>query len=342
MLWNSEKLHIPGLQVIFINHWNSIFSFLTEQRCGTQTQGSQEQKLLLLSKSSCSLQRAKWRGNSHIAARVTDQGILPTFCLAPLRRIGTALLEESDQLIEGYVEINGKHDGGCKPKHLKGQNNALLNNSSHLSGTNQNEPNRHKKNSMVFSACAFPKRQGREMVCETLASTELQLIWEPDKWPGVSSSLPQAAALSGSGRVLGISTAGSYRRAPPAPPLSQGTSATKKSPPFLWKWFSTCLQGDVSIVERTRLRLKWFWSSLSSVRAAELCQAQAGCWAGSLGWTRSIAPCLPAGTKIKTRFGFVLWDGLGTAAGQHHWALFFPSLKNCYANFIYVAYIIDA
>lgn len=34
-------------------------------------------------------------------------------------------------------------------------------------------------------------------------------------------------------------------------------------------------------------RLKLFWSSLSSVRAVELCPAQAGCWAGSLGWTHS-------------------------------------------------------
>lgn len=55
-----------------------------------------------------------------------------------------------------------------------------------------------------------------------------------------------------------------------------------------------------------------------------------------------MAPCLTAGTKIKTTFGFVLWDGLGRAAGQHHWPLLFPSLKNGYANVIDVAYIIDA
>lgn len=155
------------------------------------------------------------------------QGILPTFCLVPLRGIGAALLEESDQVIEGDVEINGKHDGGCKPKHLKGQNNALLNNSSSLSGTNQTQPDPHRKNSMVFWPVPFQK--GRE---EKWFVTH----WYHLNYSCFGSLRSDQGCLYPSPRLQPSWALGTcWTSAPPAPPLSQGTSATKESPPFLGK-----------------------------------------------------------------------------------------------------------
>lgn len=108
------------------------------------------------------------------------QGILPTFCLVPLGGIGAALLQESDQVIEGDVEINGKHDGGCKPKHLKGKTMLSLKQlQSARDKPNPTKPTQEKLHG--FCGPCLPKMQGGEMVCEPLVSPELQLLWEPDK-----------------------------------------------------------------------------------------------------------------------------------------------------------------
>lgn len=112
--WLAGYLHKSLKFHLQLSNWAELWQ--TNPRIKTALT---EQELLLLAKAE------REREISHCSS-CKKQGISPTFCLVALGGIGAALLEENHQVIEGYVEIKGKHDGGCKPKHLKGQNNKGL------------------------------------------------------------------------------------------------------------------------------------------------------------------------------------------------------------------------